>query len=320
MKTSIFSFLFILTSLSLQAQGMAMPEEAERTSDAQLERQLKAHIVNLMLYDEIPDTVLDDKELTQLFIGNSFKIRLLPRRLGKLNRLKKLHLNGTGLIDFPKTILELDSLTDLEVTICYIREIPSEIEKLSRLKQLKFNSMPITSLPAEIGKLAQLEKLNLNDLKGNYRIGNRSLKLEGLKVLPTELGNMSALIDLQAYRTGLDSLPESIGNLKNLVALGLGGNNLTSIPNSICDLKSLERLHLSRNPLGELPENIGNLKNLQRIDLDYTALEYLPESIKQLKNLKGLFVIGTKIPDEELRSIKVALPDCTIYNSIGKKM
>jgi Leucine-rich repeat (LRR) protein len=313
-------FIFLLNALTLPAQSMEIAEEAERTSDAELDRALKYNRANISMYDEIPSKILDNKELTKLVISSSYKIKYLPNKLGRLVKVTQLLLNGTGLERFPKPVLKLKKLEELQLTNCYITEISSGINALSDLKRLTLNTMPITSLPDELGELSQLEFLSLESLYGNYRIGGRSVKLEGIQTLPESIGDLTALVDLRASRMGLERLPERIGELKALKSLRLGGNLLVTIPESIGDLEHLEVLHLSKNPLESLPESIVKLKNLRSLSLDHSTLTHLPESIKQLKNLKGLFVIGTEIPDAKLRSIQVALPDLTIYNSKGKKL
>ncbi|HHH75478.1 MAG TPA: leucine-rich repeat domain-containing protein, partial [Phycisphaerae bacterium] len=65
-----------------------------------------------------------------------------------------------------------------------------------------------------------------------------------------------------AGTVGLESLPTEIGNLTNLRELNLAFNRLTSLPPSIGKLANLEHLHVGLNRLESLPSEIANLKRL----------------------------------------------------------
>lgn len=67
--------------------------------------------------------------------------------------------------------------------------------------------------------------------------------------IPSEIGGLTALEELEIQYTSLTSLPESIGLLTNLIELELNDNNLTSLPQSIVNLTPTGELTLSRNAL-----------------------------------------------------------------------
>jgi len=79
------------------------------------------------------------------------------------------------------------------------------------------------------------------------------------------------------YALGLDRLPEEVGNLTALRELNIYSNQLTSIPGSIGNLTALQRLDLYGNKLKSISDSIGNLTALQRLDLYGNKLTSIPD-------------------------------------------
>ena len=57
-------------------------------------------------------------------------------------------------------------------------------------------------------------------------------------------------------------IPSEIGELINLTDLNLRLNHFTTLPERIGDLNRLEKLYLSNNQLTTIPDSICNLTNL----------------------------------------------------------
>lgn len=79
------------------------------------------------------------------------------------------------------------------------------------------------------------EILNLNDLQ--------------LKALPSQIGSLPNLTELELRNNKLTSLPPEIGKLAKLELLDLYGNKLTGLPPEIGELKNLNLLCLRSNQL-----------------------------------------------------------------------
>ncbi|MEE1964618.1 leucine-rich repeat domain-containing protein [Allomuricauda taeanensis] len=80
-----------------------------------------------------------------------------------------------------------------------------------------------------------------------------------LKVLPSKIGDLSALENLELGYNQLANIPLSIGNLTSLKFLYLSDNQLTEIPDAIGDLTGLKSLLLHNNPLTSIPSSVCEL-------------------------------------------------------------
>jgi len=84
------------------------------------------------------------------------------------------------------------------------------------------------------------------------------------------------------FKNGLTSLPSEIGNLTSLTELDLSNNKLATVPPELGNLTSLEFLSLSSNELNSVPLELNNLSEevKQRLKLDGIQIEehtnYLP--------------------------------------------
>ncbi|MFT5469751.1 MAG: Leucine-rich repeat (LRR) protein, partial [Verrucomicrobiales bacterium] len=91
----------------------------------------------------------------------------------------------------------------------------------------------------------------------------------GLRDLPPEIGQLSALKVLALHNNSLQQLPPEIGQLSALKYLYLQDNALQQLPPEIGQLSALESLYLRGNPgLGLPPEVVKDRFNPRAI-LDY---------------------------------------------------
>lgn len=78
--------------------------------------------------------------------------------------------------------------------------------------------------------------------------------------LPTSIGRMTRLNNLNVDRNALEVLPSEIGNLTNLGVLSLRDNKLTKLPAELGNCVSLHVLDVSGNRLQNLPYSLVNLQ------------------------------------------------------------
>ncbi|WOK99029.1 hypothetical protein Cni_G07741 [Canna indica] len=120
-------------------------------------------------------------------------------------------------------------------------------------------------LPTSLGKLEEITELNLSE--------NR------IAALPPSISSMRSLTKLDIHSNQLINIPDSIGELSNLIDLDLHANRIKSLPSSFGNLTSLINLDLSSNQLSVLPDTLGNLRNLRRLNVETNELEELPYTI-----------------------------------------
>ncbi|XP_005520868.1 leucine-rich repeat-containing protein 18 [Poecile atricapillus] len=173
------------------------------------------------------------------------------------NGRRRLELGKMGIATFPKCILELADVEELDLSRNLLRKIPNTIEKFQNLMWLDLHSNQIDELPAAIGTLQNLTFLNLC---------NNKLTTKGL---PQELTLLRNLRTLNLGLNCLETIPTTLGSLRELIELGLFDNSLTIIPKSVKKLPKLERLNVKRNPLPEFAEEEKPIDTVKRIESLY---------------------------------------------------
>ncbi|OWK58186.1 leucine-rich repeat-containing protein 18 [Lonchura striata] len=173
------------------------------------------------------------------------------------NGRRRLELSKMGIAVFPKCLLELADVEEIDLSRNMLRKIPNIIEKFQNLMWLDLHSNQIDELPAEIGTLQNLTYLNLC---------NNKLTTKGL---PEELTRLKNLRTLNLGLNCLETIPTTLGALRELIELGLFDNSLTIIPKSVKKLPKLERLNVKRNPLPEFAKEDEPIDTVKRIESLY---------------------------------------------------
>ena len=145
------------------------------------------------------------------------------------------------------------------------------------------NSLPkkLTKIPSEIGNLSALEEL---DIAGN-----------DLGSVPPDIRNCSLLKILRMGGNSLDLIPNFIWHLSNLQELYLENNHISILPDSICLLFSLKLLGLDGNSLKKIPDSIVHVRNLEILSIASNSISSLPDSIVTLDNVKCIFIAGNEM-------------------------
>jgi Leucine-rich repeat (LRR) protein len=117
-----------------------------------------------------------------------------------------------------------------------------EFDRSGRLIQLHLCDLELSQIPSELGQFSALRELQMN-----Y---NR------LSSLPAELGQLTSLQQLQVSHNRLSSLPAELGQLTSLRRLDLGHNRLSSLPAELGHLPFLHLLQVNGNPLPTPPSKI----------------------------------------------------------------
>lgn len=152
----------------------------------------------------------------------------------------------------------------IDLSKCELEEIPPLVFSLCKIlsKEAVFlGDNWLESLSG--GKCIDMRTVRVLDLHNNE-----------IKVLPTDIGNMTCLQVLNLERNRISILPKSIENLKHLQTLNMKGNRLKLVSPSLCGLKSLRTLDLSENKITSLPPQLCNVRTLETLVIDVQKITY----------------------------------------------
>ncbi|BFG41361.1 hypothetical protein CerSpe_276350 [Prunus speciosa] len=234
---------------------------------------------------KIPEFSGQMKNLSMLhLLGTS--IEKLPSSIGCLVGLTHLLLlNCKNLAGLPSEICNLKSLEWLWVGGCSkIDKVPENMGEMESLTELKLYGTSIRQLPRSV---VGLKKLYMLDLGRSGSQPNKSRFWWGLSGLYQNingfvLSSLDGLLSLKYLNLsdrGLceRDLPSDIGFLSSLEQLNLSGNNFVSLPASIGRLSKLQVLKVKRcQSLEQLPD-LSKLISLVDIHIaGCTSLKMLP--------------------------------------------
>ena len=146
---------------------------------------------------------------------------------------------------------------------------------------LDLSSIDLTTLPPEIGQLTALTELNLSNNQ--------------LSILPPEIGQLITLKELDLSNNQLSSPPPEIGQLTDLKQLDLSKNQISQLPQWICKLSALSELNLYDNQLITLPPEIAQLTAIKELVLSKNRINTLPPELSQLTTLTGLYLFKNQL-------------------------
>jgi Leucine-rich repeat (LRR) protein len=215
--------------------------------------------------------------LTSIKLGVYKVLTEFPSWIRNAVSLRNLYISFLTKITFiPDWIVDLQSLTEIDIWNKEFKTLPDSIGNLRNLSKLMINSTSIEKLPDSIGNLCSLKELLL-------------IRNENLTSLPDSIGNLGNLVKIDIRSSAIQKLPDSIGNLFSLKELILDSNKrLTVLPDSMGNLKNLAKLVLYSSPIQVLPGWIGNLQGLIKLSLFGTKIKKLPDCVGNLGNLLEL--------------------------------
>ena len=204
---------------------------------------------------ELPSSINKLTGLTILDLRGCRELKSLPSSI-HMGSLRTLNLSGClNLEMFPEISEVMEKLSKLHLDGTAIKELPSSINKL----------MGLTIL--DLGGCRELKSLPSSIHMGSLRTFNLSGCLN-LEMFPEISEVMEMLLSLHLDGTAIKELPLSIRNLRRLVTLNLRDcKELKSLPSSICDLKSLQYVSLSGCAKFEVFPNIVEKMGLRELHL-----------------------------------------------------
>lgn len=258
--------------------------------------------IDFIGFEKIPRQIKEFRNLKELNIENCYKIDIenaikkisflesleyisffdngfteYPLSLGNLTHINKLWISGDSIITLPSSIINLNSLVELNITECpnlQLDTLFTQISQLKNLKELDLSENGLSDLPMSLTKLTQLKELWLDD--------------NAFTSIPESVKGLSNLEYLRFFSNNIDSLNIASGDLKSLKGINLCYNKFDTFPMELTNLKNLESVVMWHNQISIIPEDIARLKNLKRLNLQHNNLDE-QQKIKleiQLKNTK----------------------------------
>lgn len=182
---------------------------------------------------------------------------------------------------------ERESVTALKITIKEAT-LPDELFHFPQLRELYLEAPALKDLPDDISGWSALALLQLRApaFKGSLAPLFHLPKLTNLKTAETPLhplrlaigGSKAPLRFLTLKDAGLKSLPEEFGELTAIEELHLPGNLLQVLPDTFKQLTRLKWINLDSNELKIFPEVLAKLPQLKHLSLDGNSF---PEEEKE---------------------------------------
>lgn len=243
---------------------MEIPEIDPVTNPAR-DNWLTREIANqLWKQDPTKLTQEDFNKITEISIINK-DIAEIPKELGNLFNLKRVHIASTAIKELPVEIFNLISLEDISVSDTKITKIPAEIGNLKKLKKLSLSGSEITKLPIQLFDLPNLETLNCSYNKINE--------------IPPEIGKLIRLRSLSISKNLITKIPDEIADCENLGYFDISNNQIKEIPTAIVDINTLYSIDMSNNKIQAIPSEMGKMKNLQTLQLYGNQIAQFPQYI-----------------------------------------
>ncbi|KAL3744307.1 hypothetical protein ACJRO7_013552 [Eucalyptus globulus] len=200
----------------------------------------------------------------------------------KMERLKVLNLSCClGLKSTPN----LSMFKNLEMLILKgcsnIKEIDPSIGDVKRLVSLNLSlCKSLEKLPEQLGELENLERLVID--------------LTPIKEIPSSIGKLGELVELDLSCTEIKELPEFIRELNKLKILRISNSPIKRLPSSLGKLQSLQELDANGCFYleGQILVDKGGLSSLKALRLRETKISGLPENLDQLSSLEHLDLLG----------------------------
>lgn len=174
----------------------------------------------------------------------------LPSYFTRLNSLEYLNLAGNRFIQIPLSLSKLNKLQEINFETNKIEDI-GNLVNIESLSVLNLKENLIRRIPNEIGTMKNLVAINLAD--------------NLFTSFPDKICQLSKLQKLDLSNNEIQNLPSDIKLLENLTHLNLNNTKLRKFPKEIIGLKKLKELHLDEN-LFNLPDNYDPLKPYEVID------------------------------------------------------
>ncbi|KAL3727594.1 hypothetical protein ACJRO7_032347 [Eucalyptus globulus] len=290
---------------------------------------LEELLIDSTLIKEIPNC--QGMKNLRIFTASNSAIITLPHSIGELTTLEYLSLDNCRCLErLPDSIVNLESLIEMDIRGTMIKKLPDSIGNLKNLKVVKMTGSLISKIPDTLWTMEKLEEIEAAvNQRLHVKIGNGIYRSQSLRILNFGYAKIytapkfpESLISLHLSMLYMKTFPD-LSNLSNLKELYLSFDARTydvrsyelpkdAMPWWIGKLSKLESLSLSSSYVTTLPTDISLLPQLKALDLACSNLCCLP---RLPSSLLSLFLCNCRsICSTDLSNLK-KLSSLTIQSS-----
>ncbi|XP_078673421.1 uncharacterized protein LOC144912269 [Branchiostoma floridae x Branchiostoma belcheri] len=248
---------------------------------ASLVKLRRADLSNNRLVKAVPEVLLGMNNLEELDLSGN-QLTTFPEK-PRLKRVTKLNLARNRFVSFPKAVLGMRALIELDVSFNTIREMTDDEEcRMRFLKRLDVSHNELPFLPRFILDLKSLEVM---DASAN--------KLRRVSDGPCHL---SKLRRINLSQNEFQSVPKIVSLLKGVEDIDISNNQMADwiVEGKVYGATSVKRLKMSDNKFETLPEIVEKLERLEVLDASNNAIKDMPYEIECSKRLRKLNLAGNK--------------------------
>lgn len=199
----------------------------------------------------------------------------------KFNSLVKLQIEESSFDPSLKIQFDLPSIESIWINKCSLKKIHKSIIKLNTLTELNLTGNQIIHIPDRIDCLFNLTKLCI----GHNQIDS----------LPDSFSNLTALTFLSVFNNILQQFPPPIVQLTKIHTLALSFNRISNIDSNISNLSNLTILDLEDNNIKEVPKSISELTKMKNLCLTSNGIQNI-DHLTHLSALDYLGIGSNPIP------------------------
>lgn len=218
---------------------------------------------------------------TKTFSINAWeKITEIPQEICLLQDLEQLHVYKNKFVKvYPKALADLPKLRYISLRFNNLKQLPKVLVHLSILEVLILSNNRFAS-STQWELLPQIKNLKKLDV---------SFSLQNISVLPKAIGQIVSLQELNIAGNKLTALPKELAALKHLECLYCEINNFETFPSVVTQLPALKTLRIPARALQNLPDEVLQLQYIEEVQ--FTAKNnkntpYIYHFERLMKNIK----------------------------------
>lgn len=221
----------------------------------------------------------------------------LPNEISELRNLKELSIYAENLVEIPKVIWTLKSLTDLFLEINFLKDNDLELSNLTQLQSFGIKVHKTEIISERIFDNSNITRFYLqsDDLKAipNYfdrlpNLNHLTLHCQNLDTIPSTISYLSKLKSIDLYNKSAKSINVNFGLLERLEEFRWGQSLF--FPLSLTDAQNLKRLNFDVSYFETIDANDLAFQNLQQLELSFRKLKKIPKCFETLKGVQSLIL------------------------------